>query len=254
MTRGKSRHAGGSAERVAEPEYAAFAAQRAGHDPVPPRRADRGPVAGFGEHRRPGQLVQRQEAGARSAPGSRPGEPVPADPPPASHRGVRSSTASYRHARVSPGTVSRAGPCSWSYQSWYSASATGPSPTSVYTNSSPAAMTNHGRACPVTHTEADRNEPRVSPRSSEVRPGVHFFCAGQSAGAAIGLIPDRSSFLTRIASTVMTSPRSAIPAETTYPLEKPTEYAWSVITLVAAACWAADRCPATCLVAAATWE
>ena len=36
----------------------------------------------------------------------------------ASHRGVRSSSASYRHAPRSPGTVSRAGPCSWSYQSW----------------------------------------------------------------------------------------------------------------------------------------
>src|SRR5260370_9591622 len=76
----------------------------------------------------------------------------------------------------------------------------------------------------------------------------------QSVGAAIGLIPARSSRLTRIASTVMSSPRTAIPAETTYPLEKPTEYAWSVITLVAAACWAADRCPATCLAAAATCE
>src|SRR6185437_5559246 len=73
---------------------------------------------------------------------------------------------------------------------------------------------------------------------------------GQSTGAAIGLIPDRSSRLTRIATTVMISASSAIPAETRYPLEKPTEYAWSVMAFCTAACWAADRCTVACLAAA----
>src|ERR1700684_4721564 len=76
----------------------------------------------------------------------------------------------------------------------------------------------------------------------------------QSVGAASGLTPARSSRLTRIARIVMISPRTAIPAETSYPLENPTEYAWSVIALAAALCWAADRCPAACLAAAATCE
>src|SRR5436309_12031314 len=71
----------------------------------------------------------------------------------------------------------------------------------------------------------------------------------QSTGAAIGLIPDRSSRLTRIATNVMISASSAIPAETRYPLENPAEKAWSVIAFCTAACWAADRCTA-CLAAA----
>ena len=72
----------------------------------------------------------------------------------------------------------------------------------------------------------------------------------QSIGAAIGLTPARSSRLTRIATTVMISASSAIPAETRYPLAKPVEYAWSVITFCAAACWAADRCTVACFAAA----
>lgn len=59
---------------------------------------------------------------------------------------------------------------------------------------------------------------------------------GASVGAAIGFIPARSADLTRIATAVMISPSSAIPAETRYPLAKPVENAWSVMALVAAAC------------------
>lgn len=42
-------------------------------------------------------------------------------------------------------------------------------------------------------------------------------------GAAIGLMPARSLRLTRIATIVMISASTAIPAETSYPFEKPTE-------------------------------
>src|SRR6266702_6024390 len=73
----------------------------------------------------------------------------------------------------------------------------------------------------------------------------------QSTGAAIGLIPDRSSRLPRIATNVMISASSAIPAETRYPLENPAEKAWSVMAFCSAACWAADRCTVACLAAAA---
>lgn len=41
------------------------------------------------------------------------------------------------------------------------------------------------------------------------------------APALIGLTPDRSSRVTRIVSTVITSASSAIPAGTRYPREKP---------------------------------
>ena len=44
----------------------------------------------------------------------------------ASQDGFSSSSARYRYALPTPGTVSRAGPCSWSYQSWNSASSTEP--------------------------------------------------------------------------------------------------------------------------------
>src|SRR6476661_1774951 len=73
----------------------------------------------------------------------------------------------------------------------------------------------------------------------------------QSVGAAIGLIPARSSRLTRIATTVMISASSAIPAETRYPLENPVAMAWSDIAFCSAACWAADRCTVACFAAAA---
>jgi hypothetical protein len=44
---------------------------------------------------------------------------------------------------------------------------------------------------------------------------------GQSAGAAIGFTPERSSRRTRIMTSVMTSATSMIPAETMYPWENP---------------------------------
>ena len=59
--------------------------------------------------------------------------------------------------------------------------------------------------------------PRTSrrPRDGEPSRGPGLAARqAQSVGAAIGLIPDRSSRLTRIAITVMISASSAIPAET----------------------------------------
>ena len=57
------------------------------------------------------------------------------------------------------------------------------------------------------------------PRDAEPPRGLTH--RAQSAGAAIGLIPDRSSRVTRIATTAMISAISMIPADTTYPWENP---------------------------------
>jgi hypothetical protein len=65
---------------------------------------------------------------------------------------------------------------------------------------------------------------------------------GQPTGAAIGSTPARSLRVTRIATSVMTSASTAIPAETRNPFEKPVASAWSVIAF----CSAAALAPVTC--------
>src|SRR6478672_4140282 len=73
----------------------------------------------------------------------------------------------------------------------------------------------------------------------------------QAPGAAIGLTPARSDFLTRIATSVMIRASAAIPAETRYPLEKPAASAWSDIAFCSAACLAAEMCTVAFLAEAA---
>src|SRR5215469_3057920 len=75
--------------------------------------------------------------------------------------------------------------------------------------------------------------------------------AHQSAGAAIGLTPDRSSRVTRIVTSVMTSASAMIPAATMYPLENPVAMAWFTAAFCSAAAWPADRCTVAVLAAAA---
>jgi len=69
--------------------------------------------------------------------------------------------------------------------------------------------------------DAQPDDGAAGPVSEDAGPGPDTQVSGQSAGAAIGLTPDRSSRRTRIMTTVMINASSMIPAETMYPWENP---------------------------------
>ena len=96
--------------------------------------------------------------------------------------------------------------------------------------------------------------PRQAGRPRDGEPPRGLTRWTQSTGAAIGLTPDRSSRLTRIATTVMISASSAIPAETRYPLEKPVASAWSLIAFCSAAALVPEMCAVAFFAAAAACE
>src|SRR5689334_847315 len=83
LTAGSPSEDTSAADHVAQAELPALPPQRRRHHPVPPRRADGRPVAGFPQHLGAGQLVQGQEVGP--GPVEPADQPVPPDPPPAGH-------------------------------------------------------------------------------------------------------------------------------------------------------------------------
>src|SRR5215471_8829371 len=235
LTRGSLRDATLGPDRVTQAEHPPFPAQRRGHHPVAPRRADGRPVARVLQDLGVGQLVPGQKAsglghiGVSGVAGTgavqRASEPEPADPPPAGPgHGQPGRAVLVVVPVVELRLVDR---------------------TRVGVDVEKACG-HRERTSRLGDNTIVCQAPRMSRRPRDGAPPRGLMSrtqpvGAQSAGAAIGLIPDRSSRLTRIVTSVMISASAMIPAETRYPWENPCARAWLLAAFCAAACWAVDR-------------